>query len=176
MEKNLKSKLIPISFAVLVIILDQLSKFLIVKNVGYGEIGLSFLGDFFRIVHISNTGVAFSVGANWSNLPRFILFCIVPLVVIIAGFIFYFKSNDFAPIHRWALMGIAGGGLGNLIDRFFRSEGVVDFIDVKVFGLFGRDRWPTFNIADSFIVVCGILFLISVIVLAAKEKKSKEEN
>ena len=40
-------------------------------------------------------------------------------------------------------MGIVGGGLGNLVDRFFRKEGVVDFIDVKFYGLFGLERWPT---------------------------------
>ena len=73
-------------------------------------------------------------------------------------------------------MGIAGGGFGNLIDRFFRAEGVVDFIDVKFYGLFGMERWPTFNVADSAVVVCGILLIISFIVTSIKESKSSKEE
>jgi signal peptidase II len=59
--------------------------------------------------------------------------------------------------------GIIGGGVGNLIDRVFRPEGVVDFIDVRFFGLFGLDRWPTFNVADSSVVVCGALLAASIL-------------
>ena len=77
-------------------------------------------------------------------------------------------------------MGIAGGGLGNLIDRFFRAEGVVDFIDIKFFGLFGLERWPTFNVADSAVVICGILLVISFIVISItdemKNRKSKSSE
>ena len=76
-------------------------------------------------------------------------------------------------------MGIVGGGIGNLIDRAFRAEGVVDFIDVKFFGIFGLDRWPTFNVADSSIIICGILLAITFIISIKKEKsteKSKENN
>ena len=71
-------------------------------------------------------------------------------------------------------MGIVGGGLGNLIDRFFRAEGVVDFIDVKFYGLFGLERWPTFNVADSAVVVCGLILVISFIVTSVKESKNNE--
>lgn len=58
---------------------------------------------------------------------------------------------------------ILGGGVGNIIDRIFRPLGVVDFIDVRFYGLFGLERWPTFNIADSAIVVGGILLIISLL-------------
>jgi signal peptidase II len=67
-------------------------------------------------------------------------------------------------------MGILGGGLGNLADRIFRPAGVVDFIDVKFFGIFGFERWPTFNIADSAIVVCGILLLFTMLFQKAGTK------
>ena len=70
-------------------------------------------------------------------------------------------------------MGIIGGGLGNLIDRFFRKEGVVDFIDVKFYGLFGLERWPTFNVADSAVVVFGLILVISFIVTSIKETKNQ---
>ena len=60
------------------------------------------------------------------------------------------------------MAGILGGGIGNIIDRIFRPEGVVDFISVKFYGILGFDRWPTFNIADASVVVCVFMFLFSV--------------
>ena len=81
------------------------------------------------------------------------------------------KSNDFTKLQRWAIAGIVGGGIGNLIDRIFRPEGVVDFIDVKFYGLFGMERWPTFNVADSAVVVCGILLIVSFITMTIKDIK-----
>ena len=58
-----------------------------------------------------------------------------------------------------------------------RAEGVVDFIDIKFFGLFGLDRWPTFNVADSAVVVCGFMLVISFIVTSIKEvKENKSEE
>jgi signal peptidase II len=80
-------------------------------------------------------------------------------------------------------MGIVGGGLGNLIDRIFRSEGVIDFIDVKWFGMakspipfLRMERWPTFNVADSAVVICGILLIISFIVLTIQDEKESKNG
>jgi signal peptidase II len=63
-----------------------------------------------------------------------------------------------------------GGGLGNVIDRIFRSEGVVDFLSFKFYGLFGFERWPTFNVADSSVVVCAVLLVISTILVDSRRK------
>ena len=180
MDKELKSKLWPISLAVIVIILDQLTKILVMKNIPLYTIGAQFFGDFLRIIHVANTGVAFSVGATWSETARRLLFSLIPLIVIGMVIAIYFRNNTWTKLQRWAIMGIVGGGLGNLIDRFFRAEGVVDFIDVKFFGLFGLERWPTFNVADSAVVVCGFMLVISFIVSYIQETKSgkneQEEN
>ena len=171
---NLKSKLLPFILTALIIIFDQITKMLIVKNIPYATIGAQFFGDFLRIVHISNTGVAFSVGASWSETARHLLFSLLPLIVIGLVIIVSLRNDEFTKLQRWAIAGIVGGGLGNLIDRFFRSEGVVDFIDVKFYGIFGLQRWPTFNVADSAVVVCGILLIISFIITLKKEKQDKE--
>lgn len=168
MNKELKSKLLPFTLTVIVIVLDQITKMLVVSNIPPYTIGASFLGDFFRIIHVSNTGVAFSVGATWSDTLRRLLFALLPLIVIGVVLSVYFRNNDWNKLQRWSIMGIVGGGLGNLIDRFFRAEGVVDFLDVKFYGLFGMERWPTFNVADSAVVVCGILLIISFITGAKK--------
>ena len=183
MDKELKTKLWPISLAALVILLDQITKILVMKNIPLGTIGTQFFGDFIRIIHVANTGVAFSVGATWSETARRFLFSLIPLIVIGIVITIYFRNNTWTKLQRWAIMGIVGGGLGNLIDRFFRAEGVVDFIDVKWFGIqkaplgiLRMDRWPTFNVADSAVVVCGILLMISFIVASVKESKAQKKD
>ena len=176
MDKNLKSKLLPLSLALFVIILDQITKTLVVKNIPIYTIGAEFFGDFLRIIHVSNTGVAFSVGASWSDIFRFASFVIVPVIVIVLVFIVYFRNNEWTVLQQWAIMGIVGGGIGNLIDRAFRAEGVVDFVDVKFFGIFGLERWPTFNVADSAIIVFGILLAITFIISIKKDKSTEKSK
>lgn len=168
-------KIIPLILMLLVIILDQLTKYLIVKNIPMNTIGAQFFGDFLRIIHVSNPGIAFSIGHGWSLAARGILFRAVPLIVLIVVLGVYFRNDDFTQLQRWAISGVVGGGFGNLIDRFFRAEGVVDFIDVKFYGIFGLERWPTFNVADSAVVVCGILLIISFAV-TIKTKKAGEDD
>lgn len=176
MNEKTKAKLLPISLTLLIVLLDQFTKYLVVKNIPLYTIGKEFFGDFLRIVHVSNTGIAFSVGASWSENLRHILFCVLPVIVIVIVFIVYFRNNEWTKLQNWVIMGILGGGIGNLIDRIFRAEGVVDFIDVKFYGLFGLERWPTFNIADSAIIVCGAILIISFIISICKEKKQKSKQ
>ena len=176
MNKELKSKLLPITLAVVVIVLDQITKMLVVRHIPLYTIGTQFFGDFLRIIHVANTGVAFSVGASWSETARRFLFSLIPLIVIGIVIAIYFRNNTWTKLQRWSIMGIVGGGLGNLIDRFFRAEGVVDFIDVKFYGLFGLERWPTFNVADSAVVICGLMLVISFIVTSIKESKEAKQN
>ena len=104
------------------------------------------------------------------------MFSLIPLIVIGVVIAIYFRNNTWTKLQRWAIMGIVGGGLGNLVDRFFRAEGVVDFIDVKFYGLFGLERWPTFNVADSAVVVCGLLLVISFIVTSIRESKAAKNT
>ena len=133
--------------------------------------GANIFGDLLRIVHVANTGVAFSLGDSMPLAIRRILFAIIPLIVIILVIVVYFRNDEFNSVQRWSICGIIGGGIGNIIDRFFRAEGVVDFIDVKFFGIFGLERWPTFNVADAAVVVCGIILIVSFLITICKEKK-----
>ena len=175
MTEDTKNKLIPLSLALLVIIADQITKALIVANIPPYTIGAQFFGDFLRIIHVSNTGVAFSFGAGWATSVRQLAFSLMPLVVVILVISVYFRNMDFNQLQRWAIMGIVGGGIGNIIDRIFRPEGVVDFIDVKFYGLFGLQRWPTFNVADAAVVVCGILLFLSFLI-TVKNNSNKEDK
>lgn len=176
MEKNIKDKLLPLILAVVVIILDQITKALVCRFIPVNTIGAQFLGDFLRIIHVRNPGVAFSFGARWSDALRRLAFSVIPLIVLGIVLGIYFRNNDFTKLQRWAISGVIGGGFGNIIDRIFRPDGVVDFIDVKFYGLFGLDRWPTFNVADSAVVVCGILLVVSFVVLMVKESKNQNKK
>ena len=137
--------------------------------------GASFFGDLIRIVCVYNTGAAFSLGSGLSSVMRFIVMVCIPACFIGGVCVLYFKS-EFPRLQRWFLSGIIGGGISNLLDRFFRAEGVVDFIDVKFFGLFGLERWPTFNIADSAIVVCGVGLFVAFFIQEWKGKKKAPET
>ncbi|MBO4638776.1 MAG: signal peptidase II [Treponema sp.] len=176
MEKQMKSKLLPLVLTVVVIVLDQITKVLVCRFIPMNTIGTQFFGDFLRIIHVRNPGVAFSFGARWPDSMRRLAFSVIPIVVLGIVLGVYFRNNDFTKLQRWAICGVVGGGFGNIIDRIFRPAGVVDFIDVKFYGLFGLERWPTFNVADSAVVVCGILLVISFIISIIKENRQKENT
>ncbi|MCR4938903.1 MAG: signal peptidase II [Treponemataceae bacterium] len=171
---GLKKKLIPVFFGIGTFLIDQITKWLVVSYIPEYTVKMQFFGDFLRIVHVRNLGAAFSVGGNLPQTLRSILLAVIPVVILILVMVVYFRNNSFTWYQRWLICGVAGGGFGNLFDRIFRKEGVVDFIDVKFYGLFGFERFPTFNMADSFIMVCGILLMISFLVQIHKEKKDKE--
>lgn len=166
-----KKKLLPFILTGLVVLADQITKAIIVALIPIYTVGANIFGDLLRIVHVANTGVAFSLGDSMPLAIRRILFAIIPLIVIVLVIVVYFRNDEFNSVQRWSICGIIGGGIGNIIDRFFRAEGVVDFIDVKFFGIFGLERWPTFNVADAAVVVCGIILIVSFLITICKEKK-----
>ncbi|UER67640.1 signal peptidase II [Borrelia sp. BU AG58] len=145
-------------FISVLVFFDQLSKYLIVRYVELGDEYLSIFGDFFKIIHVRNTGILFSIGSNIDDNLKNLFFLVLPIVVLI--FVFYFSLRERNGLIRISLLLILSGGIGNIIDRLFRPLGVVDFLDVKFFGIFGLQRWPTFNFADSYVVVGIVLFVI----------------
>jgi signal peptidase II len=157
------AKLKPFMLTAIVLLIDQLSKAIIAINWPGDGILIKkvFGGDFLWIYHVRNKAIAFSLGQGIADGIKPILFIVFPLIVLGLLVWYYLKSDEFTRLQQWALAGIIGGGLGNIIDRIFRPDGVVDFISVKFFGIFGWERWPTFNAADSAVVVCGILLIIS---------------
>jgi signal peptidase II len=171
-----KEKLLPFVLTGLVILADQAVKSFIVKNWPRegSLIKDVFNNDFLCIYHVRNKAIAFSLGNSLPDNLRPILFIVLPLVVL--GFLvwYYLTSTEFSRLQRWVVAGIIGGGLGNIIDRIFRPDGVVDFISVKFYGLLGMERWPTFNIADSSVVVCCIIFLISILIAPKKIEGEKK--
>ena len=170
-------KLWPFTLSAAVVLLDQITKAYIVAKWPQNGIFIKDImgNDFLWIIHVRNKAIAFSLGERLPDSLRPLLFIILPLGALVLMVLFYLKTNEFSNLQRWALAGILGGGVGNIIDRIFRPDGVVDFISVKFYGLFGLSRWPTFNLADSSVVVCGIIFVITVFFLNPKKIIQKEK-
>ncbi|MDR0302290.1 MAG: signal peptidase II [Treponema sp.] len=167
-----KERVLPLTLTAIIILVDQLTKAIIVKlSPGMGLIKDVFNNDFLWIYHARNKAIAFSLGDSFPDPIKKIAFVIIPIFVL--GFLlwYYFKSDDFTKIQRWAAAGIIGGGLGNIIDRIFRTDGVVDFISIRFYGFLGFDRWPTFNLADSSVVVCCILLFVSIFISSRKKEE-----
>ena len=160
-----RERLLPLVLTLAVVLLDQATKIVVVATVEpvylNGHV-IEVIGDFLRIIHARNPGVAFSIGRNLPVTVRTVLFTLLPLIVLVGLMWYYLRTDELTRVQRWAVAGIVGGGAGNLIDRIMRPDGVVDFIDVRIYGLFGMQRWPTFNVADAAVVVCGMLLIISV--------------
>ncbi|MDJ0855588.1 MAG: signal peptidase II [Desulfobacterales bacterium] len=140
-----------------IVIADQLTKLLILREVGL-HASIPVIPGFFHITHVQNPGGAFGFLANQSALVRGILFLAVSTLAV--GLVLWFYHQT-PPTYRWLANGFAliiGGAVGNLIDRV-RFGKVIDFLD-----FFIRDwHWPAFNVADSAITVGITIFIIHVI-------------
>jgi signal peptidase II len=169
-----KTRTLPLLLTGLIILADQGVKSFIVKNWPQNGTLIKdvFDNEILQIYHVRNKAIAFSLGGGIPDNLKPVLFVALPLLVLGLLAWYYFKSDEFTPLQRWAAAGIFGGGIGNIIDRIFRPEGVVDFISVKFYGLFGFERWPTFNIADSCVVVSCIMLFITILI---NSKKPGEE-
>jgi len=157
--------------SLVIVVVDQLTKLAVVRRIPLYDVAWSFLGDFFRLIHVRNQGVAFSMGSGFADGLRLLLFIAVPLVVLVVVGVYLVRGRDLTTAQRWTLAAVVGGGVGNQIDRIFRPEGVVDFLDFKFYGLFGLERWPTFNVADASLVVSAILL---VVLLAVQEYRARK--
>jgi signal peptidase II len=160
-----KGKVLPFILTGLIILVDQgVKSYIAATWPRNGTLIKDLLNGFLQIYHVRNKAIAFSLGQNIPDTIKPVLFIILPILVL--GFLlwYYLKSDEFAGIQRWAVAGIIGGGAGNIIDRIFRPDGVVDFVSVKFYGFLGMERWPTFNIADASVVVSCIILFLSIMV------------
>ena len=168
-----KAKCLPFTLTIGVVMLDQLVKSFIVKTWPREGTLIKdlFNNGFIQFYHVRNKAIAFSLGQNLPNSLRPPLFIILPVIVLGILLWYYITSPQFTFPQRWAVAGIIGGGMGNIIDRVFRPDGVVDYISVRFYGIFGMERWPTFNIADASVVVCCLFLLVTIIFM--KDKKEE---
>jgi signal peptidase II len=137
--------------AAIVFAADQCSKLVVERNLRLHET-VQVIPGFFGISHVLNPGAAFSLFISSAYAPK-----ALPLfaaVVLIAIFIFLWRSRNGFTYTGLALSLIMGGAAGNLTDRL-RVGSVIDFLMFK----FGSYYYPDFNLADSAIVIGSLLLI-----------------
>lgn len=139
-----------------IVLLDQATKWIIVSHSGFPRGfyppsgGVEVIPGFFNLVYAINHGAAWGMLQGYAWL----LVCLAILVLALIGF--YRRELELHRPFRQILFGLISGGIvGNTIDRLFRGH-VVDFLDFHL----PFYRWPTFNVADSAIVVGTIWFIL----------------
>lgn len=160
--------LVPVGIALAVVIVDQLTKHWIMSAFTLHE-QRNIIPGFFDLVYVTNTGAAFGFLAGsktWLRQAFFIVVAIIALIVIICA---YGHLKRQSRIFIYALGLIAGGAIGNLIDRL-RFGSVVDFLDFYL----GTYHWPAFNAADSAITVGVALFLLGTLLQHLDQSKRDE--
>jgi signal peptidase II len=154
-------KIILPAVALLVLVADQISKYLVLSNLNPGQSWnpIASLSPWVSITHVTNTGVAFGLFQDQGSL-------LAAIAVIVAVAIILYSRQ--LPAGQWrikASLGLQlGGALGNLSDRL-RMGHVIDFIDFKI--------WPVSNLADLAIVT-GVAILAYYLLRDRDEKKNGE--
>jgi signal peptidase II len=150
-------------------ILDQVSKLWIVRNLRLREEERVIIEDFFTIHHIDNTGIAFGNfnGGAYSNY----IFGAIALLAL-GGITWAYRKGLFSgPYSRVAIALITAGVCGNFTDRILHGY-VVDFLSFDLHVPFASP-WPSFNVADSCVVIAACLLAIASFKEAPPEKEPK---
>jgi len=149
------------ALTIAVVAADQLVKWWILTVVMNPPQPIS-LGPVFNIVLVMNRGASFGI---LGGAPGWVSWALVAFAVLIAAALLIWMRSA----RGWALISalglVAGGALGNVIDRL-RFGAVVDFFDFHV----GTWHWPAFNVADAAISV-GVFLLILDSLKSEREKR-----
>lgn len=134
---------------IVILIIDICSKIIVTKYLGLGK-SVKIINNILYLTHVRNTGAA------WSMFDGNKYFVLIVSALIIIGFIMYLlKNRPNNKTENIAYGFILGGALGNFINRCVKGY-VTDFIDVKILNY----DYPIFNLADMFIVIGVIIFVI----------------
>lgn len=153
-------KLLGYPLALVVFVLDQLSKYWIVNVVRLPERGFIDVLPFFRLTFVGNIGVSMGLFRANSDMSRWFL---VAVTAAIAATVAVWISREKQRLDLLALGLVLGGALGNIVDRV-RFGYVVDFLHF----FWGEHNFWVFNVADA-AISCGVLLLLSRALLAPKD-------
>ena len=145
-------KLLPwYALALLLVLLDQLSKYWVSTSFHYGE-ARAYSG-FFNLVLVHNRGAAFSFLASAAGWQRGFFIAIALVAIVVISLLLARHARD--KLFCLSLALILGGAIGNVIDRIALGY-VVDFLDFHFSGW----HWPAFNLADSAISAGAVLLVL----------------
>lgn len=151
MSSARRNDLLMAGVAILVIVLDQLTKRWVTQyfTTGAPKQPIQIVGPYLQIQYLENTGVAFSLLEGSA-----VLFLFIAIAVGVIATLYWRMRDSASPLLKLTFGLILGGAVGNLIDRFSHQY-VVDFIHFQVPRVFD---FPIFNAADSAITV-GVVLL-----------------
>ncbi|MBE7032848.1 MAG: signal peptidase II [Ruminococcaceae bacterium] len=149
--------------AILIVAFDQITKILTSHFFSLGEAKV-IIPNILSFTNVHNEGAAFGIlqGAR-------VFFIIMTLAVIVFIAIYLIKTKPQSRLERWAICFMAGGAVGNFIDRAFLSY-VRDFIMVEFI------EFPVFNIADCFVCIGAGLYILYAFSDMFKKKEEKETD
>ncbi len=133
----------------IVILLDQLTKLLVLKHFSDGS--FVSLTSFFNLILAYNPGISFSLFANNGPYNSLLL---TTMALLICLFLLRWMHKENNPTLRFGIALVIGGAIGNVIDRISYGA-VVDFLDFHAYGY----HWPAFNVADTAICMGAALIL-----------------
>ncbi len=143
----------------LVLVLDQITKYIIMTQVKLHD-SITVIPGFFNITHVRNKGAAFGLFSDLPDVWRSAFFITLTIIAVSALMVLIVKTSERLPVYSFSL--IAGGALGNLVDRILYRE-VVDFVQWYVKSYY----WPSFNVADSAITIGVVLLAIEMLFLSS---------
>jgi signal peptidase II len=138
------------ALALLVVLLDQLTKYWVSASFDYAEVRM--VSGFFNLVLTHNRGAAFSFLADASGWQRGFFIAIALVAIVVISLLLARHAGE--KLFCFALALILGGATGNVLDRIVLGH-VVDFLDFHLAGW----HWPAFNLADSAITVGAVLLV-----------------
>jgi len=143
--------------AVAVFALDRLTKWLIESHVSFSD-AYRVIPGFFDIVHSENRGVAFGLFNDSTSEWRTTVLVLLAISAVVVVSALLWNAQRLESRSRWGLALILGGAAGNVVDRILYGR-VTDFLEFYL----GEYHWPTFNLADSAVVVGSGLLLIDLL-------------
>ncbi len=155
--------MIVLTISFLIVIIDQISKYLVRSSMELHET-IPLIKNFFHLTYVSNDGMAFGI-----NFPGGIYIFTVAsfiLTIFLIGYLWYERNGHI--LLRIGLALIIAGAIGNFIDRLMFKE-VVDMFDFIFWGY----HWYIFNVADSAVTVGMILYLAYSFFLQPKTQTNK---
>ena len=151
-----------LGIAMIIVLLDQLSKITLSRMMVFGQ--SDAVTSFFNLVMVYNRGAAFSFLADQPGWQRYFFAGVSLLASLLI--IWMLKRHSGQRLFCWAMTLILGGALGNLIDRIAYGH-VIDFLDFH----YGRWSWPAFNVADAAISIGVGMLVLSWLVGQSPESK-----
>ncbi len=147
------------SLSALIILLDRITKIWVARHIEIGD-ARPVIPHVFWISHVMNDGAAFSL-FSYSSRPQLVRTMLIAFSVIaaLAVFAFLLRMGRRITPTTVALALILGGAIGNAYDRLAYGT-VLDFLEVHIIVGSWNYHWPDFNVADSAIVIGGILLFL----------------